>query len=81
MATRLQHRKESVMPTASPRKHSLRMQIQEVEREIRMRRQVYPRLISKGQMRNGEAVELIETMESVLETLQQLQEQEQRKAF
>ena len=62
-------------------KHSLRMQIQEVEREIRMRRQVYPRQIALGNMRNGEAVELIETMESVLETLQQLQEQQQRKAF
>ena len=63
------------------RKHSLRVMIQEVEREIRMRRQVYPRLIFKGEMRNGEAVELIEMMESVLATLQQLQEQEQRKAF
>jgi len=69
------------MPTIPKRKHSLRVQIQEVEREIRMRRQEYPRQIARDAMRNGEAVELIEMMESVLETLQQLQEQEQRKAF
>ena len=62
-------------------KHSLRVMIQEVEREIKMRRQVYPRQIARGTMRNGEAVELIEMMESVLETLQQLQEEKQRKAF
>ena len=60
-------------------KHSLRMQIQEVEREIRNRRMEYPREIARGHMRNGEAVELIEMMESVLATLQELQAQEQRK--
>jgi hypothetical protein len=58
-------------------KHSLRVQIQEVEREIRMRQQTYPGLIARDKMRNGEAVELIEMMESVLATLRWVQQREQ----
>ena len=53
------------------------MQIQEVEREIRTRRQMYPLQIARGTMLNGEAVELIEMMESVLATLRLVQQQEQ----
>jgi hypothetical protein len=58
-------------------KHSLRIQVQEVERELRMRRQVYASQVSRGKMRAGEAAELISRMESVLETLHELERQEQ----
>lgn len=51
----------------------LRLQIQEVEREIRMRKQVYPRWITAGKMRRGEAELHIERMNAVLETLQRLE--------
>jgi len=54
--------------------HSLRVQIEEVEREIRMRRGVYPRQVAKGKLRQGEADELIRRMESVLGTLRWAQE-------
>ena len=54
-------------------KHSLRVQIQEVEREIKKRNEVYPRQVSRRLMRHGEAEERIAMMESVLATLQQLQ--------
>ena len=54
-------------------KHSIAIQIQEVEREIRMRREVYPRRVHRHTMRQGEADEHIARMESVLQTLQQLQ--------
>lgn len=74
MAARLQHGEKSVT-------HSLRVQIQEVEREIRMRRIQYPRAIARREMLNGEAVELIAIMESVLATLQHVQEQEQGKPY
>jgi len=53
-------------------RHSLNRQIQEVEREIHMRRMVYPRLVGKKYRSKGEIDELIATMESVLETLQEL---------
>jgi hypothetical protein len=59
-------------------KHSLGIQIQEVERELRMRRQVYDRQTRKGAMRPGEASELISRMESVLETLRDLQRLEDK---
>lgn len=54
-------------------KHSLGIQIQEIERELRMRRQVYDQQTRRGSMRPGEASELISRMESVLETLRDLQ--------
>ena len=54
-------------------KHSLAIQIQEVERELRMRREVYDRQVRRGSMRPGEAQELISRMESVLETLRDVQ--------
>jgi len=58
-------------------KHSLRVQIEEVEREIRMRRDVYPRQVSRKRMRHGEAEERIAMMESVLATLQELQKEKE----
>jgi hypothetical protein len=38
--------------------HSLKIQIEEVEREIRMRHSVYARQVAKGKLRQGEADEL-----------------------
>jgi hypothetical protein len=55
--------------------HPLRIQIEEVEREIRMRRSVYPRQVAKGKLRQGEADELIKRMESVLATLRWAKDQ------
>lgn len=54
-------------------KHPLRIQIQEVERELHMRRDVYARRVSRQKMRAGEASYLISIMESVLVTLQELE--------
>lgn len=53
-------------------RHSLSQMIAEVEREIRMRRQVYPGLVTRKRYRHSEAMELIAIMESVLQTLQYL---------
>jgi hypothetical protein len=58
-------------------KHSLRMQIMEVQREIRKRREVYPHQVHIGKLRMSEAAELIRIMESVLQTLQELEAREQ----
>jgi hypothetical protein len=65
---------------AAKQKHPLRIQIQEVERELRMRRDVYPRLQHKGKMRAGEVAEHISRMESVLQTLHELERQEQERS-
>lgn len=57
-------------------KVSLVSQILEVEREIQKRRQVYPRLVAKGDMRQAEAELLIDRMKAVRETLNFLQSHE-----
>ena len=54
--------------------HPLSMMIEEVERELRMRSQVYPGLVARKRMRQSEAIEHTERMKSVLATLQQLQD-------
>ena len=51
----------------------LRLQIAEVERELAMRRNVYPRFVSSGKMRKGEADEHTRRMQAVLETLRGLE--------
>lgn len=56
--------------------HSLNVQIKEVEREIRKRREVYPRLVAQEKLRRSEAAELIAIMESVLQTLTTLRQHE-----
>lgn len=48
---------------------ALTVQIAEVRRELAMRRNVYPRQVSKGTMRQSEAELCIARMEGVLETL------------
>lgn len=48
---------------------SIDSQIAEVEREIRMRKQVYPRRVAMRKMRQGEADLLIKHMEAVYDTL------------
>jgi len=52
---------------------SLDEQIACVEREIAMRRRVYPKWVGKGRMTPARADHEIETMEAVLRTLQSLQ--------
>lgn len=44
-------------------------QISEVEREIAMRKQVYPRQVGSGKMRQAEADLLLARMEAVRQTL------------
>lgn len=56
----------------------LRHQIEEVERELVMRRQVYPGLVRRKTMRQGEADLHMGRMEAVLATLRWLQENEER---
>jgi hypothetical protein len=51
---------------------SLQAQIEEVEREIRYRQDVYPRWVMKGNMRGSVADMHLARMKAVLETLQEL---------
>ena len=51
---------------------TLEEQIAEVEREIAMRRQVYPRQVASGRMKQGVAERRIATMEAILMMLQAL---------
>ena len=63
-------------------KIGLSQQIQEVDREIGMRRQVYPGWVSIGKLRQGEAQHLIEIMDAVSNTLRWIQGNEQlRRAY
>lgn len=52
--------------------YSLASQIAEVERELRMRREVYPRLVTTRKLRQAEADMRIAIMQSVLDTLTRL---------
>lgn len=51
-------------------------QIAEVERELAMRRNVYPRAVAKGNMRESEAQLCLARMEAVLATLRFCQQHE-----
>lgn len=54
-------------------KHSLFEQVNEAQRELGMRREVYPRLVAKRQKSQSEADYLISVQESILRTLQFLE--------
>lgn len=58
------------------RRYSLATQIAEVERELAMRRQVYPGLVNSRAKRQAEADMQIAIMEGVLATLRWLQKNE-----
>jgi len=51
---------------------SLRDQISELRREARMRRSVYPRLVSTGTLTQGEATRQEERLHAAIETLEDL---------
>lgn len=55
---------------------SIRQQIEEVEREIALRANVYPRMVSSGKMRESVAEFHTERIKAVLATLQWLQQNE-----
>ncbi len=55
---------------------SLTQQIDEVEREIKYRENVYPRLVAKGSMRQAIADYQLARMKAVLATLKWLREHE-----
>jgi hypothetical protein len=57
-------------------KISIGAQIEEVEREIKKRGEVYPRMVARGDMRQSVADMHIERMTGVLTTLRWLQENE-----
>lgn len=57
-------------------KISLAQQIEELERELHMRADVYPRLVRSGKMRQSIADYQIERMKAALETLRWLQTNE-----
>ena len=59
--------------TATPDQITIGMQIACVEREIVMRRQVYPRQVGQGKMKQATADLQIAAMEAVLLTLKGLQ--------
>jgi hypothetical protein len=66
------------MAEQSPGMHSLSVQIDEVEREISMRRYVYQKQVARKAMRQGEADEKIKRMESVLATLRWVKEDQEK---
>lgn len=53
----------------SQRKILIEQQISEVQREIGLRKNVYPGLVARGKMRQGEADEHMARIEAVLTTL------------
>jgi hypothetical protein len=53
-------------------KFSIDAQIEEVEREIRLRREVYPRQVANGRMRQSVAEYHLNRMIAVLDTLKVL---------
>lgn len=59
---------------------SLNAQIEEIEYEIRMRSEVYPRLILRQKLRQGVADEHMRRMRAVLASLNHLQAIEKRRA-
>ena len=59
-------------------KISIGAQIEEVDRELVLRRRVYPNLVRKGEMRESVAALHIQRLESVRATLEWLQENEIR---
>ena len=59
-------------------KVTLAAQILEVDREIAMRRKVYPGWVSRGKMRQAESDLHIRQMEAVRETLEWLKANEDR---
>lgn len=56
------------------RKISIEQQISEVQRELALRRNVYPGLVVRGKMRQGEADEHTARLEAVLTTLMWLRD-------
>lgn len=59
-----------------PYQTPLRVQIDCVEREIRYRRHVYPRLVAKGRISQAKADYEIRVMEAVVVTLKDLKQKE-----
>ena len=57
---------------------SIAQQIEEIERELRMRQEVYPRMISKGKMKQSVADYHMARLAAVLTTLQNLATGESR---
>ena len=57
---------------------SIGQQIDEVERELAMRRKVYPSMISRGKLRQSEADFYTNRLTAVSRTLQWLRDNEQR---
>lgn len=57
-------------------KVSINAQIEEIDREITLRRQVYPRLVRKREMRESVGDMHIERMEAARTTLQWLRDNE-----
>ena len=55
----------------------LSQQIEEVERELGKRREVYPRWVGSGKMRRGESEYHMARMESVLKTLKWLSDNQE----
>lgn len=55
---------------------TLHEQIKSVERELAMRRRVYPRLIHEGRMTEAVAAHEIECFEAILVTLQKVEQPE-----
>ena len=52
--------------------HTLEEQLACVEREVRLRKRVYPRLVAQGKMDQYQAARELRTMQDVLQTLQGL---------
>lgn len=62
-------------------KISLEQQIRVAERELQMRKKVYPRRVESGAMTEAEAEFQTAAMAAIVETLRQLQPAQQERLF
>jgi hypothetical protein len=53
-------------------KISINRQIEEVERELKARSTLFPKMITQGKLKAGDATYLVESLEGVLKTLKWL---------
>jgi hypothetical protein len=69
----LLHQRKAAVMDDLPRKFPLTQQIEEVERELRLRTEVYARWIASGKMRRSVADYHMERMRAVLDTLKRIE--------
>lgn len=57
-------------------KHTIAQQVSEAQRELSMRQSVYPGMVGRGKMRQGEADHRIDLQRSIIKSLEFLRDNE-----